>query len=312
MEGLREARMHLKPDGVLSLSFSVISDELGTKMFRMMKQAFDGAEPLCFRGTYDGSIVFLQNRSGNLAPPAALLAAGSTLRPETKFRDSRSSVDLSTDDWPFLYMPRRVYPRSYLIVLGLLSLVSVALYLNFFRSRPDVTHLPFFFLGAGFMLVETKAVTELGLAFGNTWQVIALAISSILVMAFLANSLVQRFRFKSTLIAFLLLFASLAFGWWIARAGGFPSTPGGKLATVVVLTCPLFFSGLVFSALLSTEKRISSVMSMNLLGTMLGGILEYNSMYFGFRFLYLLALGLYVAALLTCWIRPRKLALFAG
>jgi hypothetical protein len=38
---------------------------------------------------------------------------------------------------------------------------------------------------------------------------------------------------------------------------------------------------------------------MNLLGAMCGGILEYNSMYFGFRFLYLLAIGLYAAALLS-------------
>jgi hypothetical protein len=40
-------------------------------------------------------------------------------------------------------------------------------------------------------------------------------------------------------------------------------------------------------------------MSMNLIGAMFGGILEYNSMYFGFQMLYLLALGLYAAALLS-------------
>jgi hypothetical protein len=32
---------------------------------------------------------------------------------------------------------------------------------------------------------------------------------------------------------------------------------------------------------------------------MCGGLLEYNSMYFGFRFLYILAVGLYAAALLS-------------
>jgi hypothetical protein len=32
---------------------------------------------------------------------------------------------------------------------------------------------------------------------------------------------------------------------------------------------------------------------------MCGGILEYNSMYFGFRFLYLLGIGLYAAALIS-------------
>jgi hypothetical protein len=40
-------------------------------------------------------------------------------------------------------------------------------------------------------------------------------------------------------------------------------------------------------------------MAVNILGAMTGGILEYNSMYFGFRSLYLLALLLYVLALLS-------------
>ena len=196
-------------------------------------------------------------------------------------------------------MPHRVYPVSYLVVLGLILLLSFVLYASFFRQPPGLPHLPFFFLGAGFMLVETKAITEMGLTFGNTWQVIAIAIASILVMAFLANAIVQRSRLSAPFLAYMLLFASLALGWWIAKAGGLPSTAAGRIGTAVVLTCPLFFSGIVFSVLLSAQSRISSVMSMNLLGAMCGGILEYNSMYFGFRFLYLLAIGLYAAALLS-------------
>jgi hypothetical protein len=50
-------------------------------------------------------------------------------------------------------------------------------------------------------------------------------------------------------------------------------------------------------------------MAMNLLGTMCGGILQYNPMYFGFRFLYVLALGLYLAALLTGWASRKKFPL---
>jgi hypothetical protein len=38
-------------------------------------------------------------------------------------------------------------------------------------------------------------------------------------------------------------------------------------------------------------------MAVNLLGAMGGGLLEYNSMFFGFRALYLMAMGLYVVAL---------------
>jgi len=308
IEGLREARSRLKENGVLSLSFSVINKELGTKMFRMMTQAFDGKEPLCFRANYDGSVIFLQNKNGDLVIPPAILAPGNIRENAGRYHGSPLKVDLSTDDWPFLYMPHRVYPVSYLIVLGIILLLSVILYGGFFRERPEVSHVPFFFLGAGFMLVETKAITEMGLTFGNTWQVIALAIGSILVMAFLANSMVRRFRIAAPWMSFLLLFASLGFGWWIARAGGLPSTDLGRVGTLVVLTCPLFFSGIVFSALLSAEHRISSVMAVNLMGTMCGGILEYNSMYFGFRFLYVLALGLYLAALVTGWAARRRVS----
>jgi len=54
-------------------------------------------------------------------PPAVLWEAHVAERPEF-YRNSAIKVDLSTDDWPFLYMPRRVYPallsgRARLILL---------------------------------------------------------------------------------------------------------------------------------------------------------------------------------------------------
>jgi hypothetical protein len=43
---------------------------------------------------------------------------------------------------------------------------------------------------------------------------------------------------------------------------------------------------------------------MNLLGAMVGGILEYNSMYFGFQSLYWLAAALYGAGLVLLLANP--------
>ncbi|MGB7845108.1 MAG: hypothetical protein WBL63_05790 [Candidatus Acidiferrum sp.] len=315
VEGLQEARSRLKEDGVLSLSFSVLNDDLGTKIYLMMKQAFDGKEPVCIVSRAEGAVTFAQSKNGGLSVPPAVLSGSNAAERTAVYRDSGINTDVSTDDWPFFYMPHRVYPVSYLVVLGMILLLSFVLYASFFRERPAMSQLPFFFLGAGFMLVETKAITEMGLTFGNTWQVIAIAIASILVMAFFANAIVQRFRIISPYVSYLFLFASLVAGLWIAKAGGLPSTTLGRIGTAVVLTCPLFFSGIVFSTLLSAQSRISSVMSMNLLGAMCGGILEYNSMYFGFRFLYLLALALYAAALISglpLWSRRRTPALAEG
>ena len=97
-----------------------------------------------------------------------------------RFEDPGVRADVSTDDWPFLYIAARVYPRSYLFMGLVVILLSALLTGNFMRERPAFSHAVFFFLGAGFMLVETKAITEMGLTFGNTWQVIGVAILSIL------------------------------------------------------------------------------------------------------------------------------------
>ena len=47
----------------------------------------------------------------------------------------------------------------------------------------------FFFLGAGFMLLETKSIVQFALLWGSTWSSASLAIASVLVMA-LASALV--------------------------------------------------------------------------------------------------------------------------
>jgi hypothetical protein len=121
-------------------------------------------------------------------------------------------------------------------------------------------------------------------------------IAGVLIMAFLANAAVHRFGLRRPHVAYALLLGSLALGWFVARAGGLPSTAAGRIASAALLTSPLFFSGVVFSTLLGTRGSVAAVMAANLLGAMAGGLLEYNSMYFGFRFLYLLAMALYAVA----------------
>ena len=70
----------------------------------------------------------------------------------------------------------------------------------------------------------------------------------------------------------------------------------------VVLTIPLFFAGIIFSSLIGEARiNISTAFAYNLMGALFGGVMEYNSMYFGFAFLYLLALGFYALALAFSW-----------
>jgi hypothetical protein len=300
IEGLREARARLKPGGMISLSFSVINDQLGRKIFTMLKQAFDGQDPVCISSAkYDLSVIFFEKNDGPPEIPQDALAKAGFKDRTAFFRDLNIQTDVSTDDWPFFYMPKRVYPVSYLLMLGLLLTLSITMTASFSGTRMYSADAPFFFLGAGFMLLETKAITELGLLFGNTWQVTAISIGGILFMAFLANLAVQKVSGSSVLLPYLALIASLGFGLWVSYSAQLPSTGLGRVEATFLLTCPVFFSGMIFSRLLASRGEVSSIMSLNLLGAMCGGVLEYNSMYFGFRFLYVLALGLYAIAFLS-------------
>ena len=47
-----------------------------------------------------------------------------------------------------------------------------------------------FFLGVGFMLMETKGITELAKIYGSTWVVVSVVITAILSMAYLANIMI--------------------------------------------------------------------------------------------------------------------------
>ncbi len=316
VEGLRESRARLKEGGMISLAFCVMSPEIGRKLYLMLQEAFDGQAPLCIQRQNNSAVVFLIREGMPIEINDNLFAMGSLNDVTAKFADPTIKVDLSTDDWPFFYMPKRVYPVSYVIVVGIILALSLVFVRPFFKAdsnatpkRFQINHAVFFLLGAGFMLVETKSITELGLTFGNTWHVIGIVIAGILTMAFIANLVVYRLRIRGLAIPFTLLLGSLAAGLLVAKSGGFSSTFAGRIATLAVLTSPMFFSGICFSTMLRYTTDMSSAMAANLIGAMAGGLLEYNSMYFGFQWLYWLALGVYGTAMVFSWFGCRPAAL---
>lgn len=298
VEAFDTARQRLKPGGVLVLSFCILRIELAKKLYGMLKEAFDGKQPAVYLTGYDKGYAFVVSDT----PESVHGINRPGLEEVTKrFAQSSVQVDLSTDDWPFLYMPHRTYPISYVIMLLVLLTISAAFIRGWrVEGSGGAFSFPCFFLGAGFMLVETKGITEMALVWGSTWMVISIVIAAILVMAFLANLAVIRGLSPPRSITYALLVASVIGGMLLAgRLPDMVSPWLAPLATMVVLTIPLFFSGFAFSSELKRCGSVSAALSANLLGAMLGGFLEYNSMYFGFKSLYVLAAIMYAAAFLS-------------
>jgi hypothetical protein len=291
VDAFREARARLAPGGIIAMTFAVLGREQGKKFFLMLEEAFNGRDPRVLQTEYDGGVMFLAGEG----LPESVDAAGLAVKDVTdQYRDETVRADVSTDDWPFLYMPVRKYPISYLAMFSVLLLFAVAALRQFMAMGAGRFSAVSFFLGAGFMLVETKGITELALTFGNTWQVVSVVIAGVMIMALLANALVLRVGIPHPAATYGLLASVLLAGLFFSGTvlASLPRVLVKLFATILV-TAPLFFSGLAFSAELRRSGDIGPVLSANLIGAMLGGFLEYNSLYFGFRSLYWFALALY-------------------
>jgi hypothetical protein len=294
VDALREARARLSEDGVIFMSFSLLNQQLNRKMDLMLTQAFDGQRPLCYQSHFGGAAIFV---AGNhvrdhdyLLPDGVRHAAVLDV-----------AADPSTDDWPFFYMAQRNYPTSYLAMIAALLVVAWTFIVPAMRGLGGGNggfSAPCFLLGTGFMLLETKAITELALFYGSTWVVIAAVIASILIMAFFANLFVMAMPWLPLSVSYSLLLGSVALSLWFSTLNhsGHGESAARTMATAVI-TLPLLFSGLVFSTELKSARSIAAAMGSNLIGAMLGGCLEYNSMYFGFRSLYVIALAVYALSM---------------
>jgi spermidine synthase len=306
-EGLNDAFQRLKPGGLMSISFALTNELMGHKVYAMLRQLPGAGKPVAVLTSYDtkSTTTFMVRKCAEIILPTAFMTSHLlTDQTQSYARAAEMKLDLPTDNWPFFYMDYKMYPASYVVSLVLVMILAIALMRSFLPGRKwNAGMMPFFFLGSGFMLVETKAITELGLLFGNTWWVVGITIISVLVMGFLANVAVMRFRPRSVILPYCLLLGTISLGFCIAQYGGLNmSGAGGRLLPALLLVSPLAFSGIVFSVLLKNEDDVPSALACNLSGAMLGGLLEYNSMEFGFSALYLIALALYACA----WVTTRR------
>ncbi len=203
-----------------------------------------------------------------------------------------------TDDWPFLYLRSPAIP--WFIIRGVLIVSAIALVL--FRTLAPVQIRRFnpqmFFLGAGFMLLETKGVVHLALLFGSTWIVNSIVISAILVMILLSNLYVSAMKPKRMGIYYGLLFAGLLVNL---------AVPTDLFLTIpdpfrVILSCsviflPVFFAGIIFASVFRDSIQPDVDLGSNIAGVVLGGLSENLSLVLGFNGLILIACGYYLLSM---------------
>ncbi len=213
--------------------------------------------------------------------------------------DSAGIGPLPTDDWPFLYLREPRIPSLNWRGMGIIAGLSILLLLRLAPLRNAQPNFQMFFLGAGFMLLETKAVVHMALLFGSTWIVNSIVFFTILVMILLANLLVLAVRPQGVRPYYVGLLASLALGMAIPMHS-FLALPGiwKILASCAVVFVPVAFAGIVFAVRFRDSVRPDVDLGYNIAGVILGGLSEYFSLMIGFNGLLGIAIAYYILSAL--------------
>jgi spermidine synthase len=204
----------------------------------------------------------------------------------------------ATDDWPFLYLREAMVPDLSLRGVAIMGGLAVVLFGLFWRSSVGVGRWRLdgrmFFLGAGFMLVETKAVVNMALLFGSTWMVNTIVFAGVLVMVLAANLFVSRVRPVGLGTYYAGLMVVLALNVFVPLDAFLGLSRVAQVAAACVLAfTPILFSGVIFAVSFSWSSRPDQDFGANVAGAMLGGLAENTSMLLGFRYLTLVVIAFY-------------------
>jgi SAM-dependent methyltransferase len=206
----------------------------------------------------------------------------------------RPNEDVPLDDWPFLYLRDPVVPTLNIRGMAIIAVLSAVLIFAFAPARRVRPNWQTFFMGAGFMLLETKSVVHLALLFGSTWMVNSIVVFAILVMILCSNLYVLAVRPRRLWPYYGLLALALAAGI-VVPMSAFLNLPEGQrvVASCAVVFLPIFFAGIVFATVFRDSRAPDVDFGSNIAGAVLGGLCESLSLMIGFNYLLIVALGFY-------------------
>jgi spermidine synthase len=231
------------------------------------------------------------------------------------------NLRVATDDWPFLYLHKPMIPTQSwrgMLIMGGLGLLLIFLFLprqganaatgSGLKTRRAALNLQLFFLGAGFMLVETKAVVAMALLFGSTWVVNSVVFFAVLLMILGANWWTLRFQpnrlwpYYAGLLIALILNTVVPLDFFLGMNRGIQ-----VIGSCLLAFAPILFAGVIFAASFKRTNEPDRAFGINIAGAMLGGLAEYSSMLLGFQYLVLVALLFYALSAIGLW-RAEKAA----
>jgi hypothetical protein len=288
LQAVQAAKAHLNPgDGLFAMYNYYRTPWLRDRLANTLQVAF-GHVPCVDDEGFSLSMI------SDTVRPSALHCATTWHRPA-------DVVPPATDDHPFVYLQGNSIPWLYRITLALILLTSILLVrLAAGPYRRMSGYLDLFFMGAAFMLLETKNIVQFALLFGTTWFVNALVTAGVLVAVLAAVEVSRHVRIRRPALLYAGLLAALAVTWVVPPSFLLTLSPLPRFVVAVVLAfAPIFGANMVFAQRFRDTGDSATAFGANLLGAILGGIGEYASLVIGYRWLLVFVAVLYALAFLT-------------
>ena len=290
-QAMATAKAHLKPTGAFAMYNYYRESWLVDRLAGTLQQTYGHAPCVDSVGSVDHLAVLTVAPSTSATACATVWTAG----------DAAAAATPATDDYPFLYLRTPGVPLLYLLTLALIlvaSLLSVRVVGGPFRAMRSYVDL--FFMGAAFLLLETKSVVQFALLFGTTWFVNALVFAGVLLAVLLAIEVSRRVRLPKPIYLYGLLLAALVLAWLIPPDSLLNLDDGPRFGVAVaVYFAPIFLANLVFAERFRNVEESNVAFGANLLGAMVGGVLEYMALITGYQALLVVVAVLYGLAFTT-------------
>jgi hypothetical protein len=290
-EAVQAAREHLEPGGVFAMYNYYREPWLVDRYANTIGSVF--SEPPCVTeiGWWHLSVLLASDDPAAIdCPPGDSWA-------------HVPGIDPVTDDRPFPYVRNRALGNLKLYLFSGTAMLAFSLLVVRLVGGPlrRVTrYSDLLFMGVAFMLLETKSVVQFALLFGTTWLVNALVFLGVLLSVLVAVAVSRRVTFRHPARLYVVLLASLALSYLIPPSALLDLAVVPRFVAAVLLAFfPIFTANLVFTQRFKDTAQSTVAFGANLLGAMVGGLLEYGALVAGYRNLVLVVAIVYGLAFLT-------------
>jgi hypothetical protein len=293
-EAFESARAHLVPDGVVVLYNAYREPFLVDRYATTLREVF-GVEPIVLSYPEYGGLFRAWLAAGPATATAVVPAVPGTV------------VAPAVDDWPFPYLRARAIAPRYLVALGLMiafAVVAVALTTRGAGASLRDFSPHFFVLGVAFLLLETRSLVTFSLLFGSTWIVNALAFFAILLIVLAAIGVNAMVRIPHAWPIYAAIFVALALNALLPPTALLIDPPWLRYGLAAALVfAPIFFANVAFSFSFRDSRAADMAFASNVVGAMVGGVLEWMALLTGYQSLIAVAAVFYLAAFLlaTRW-----------